>query len=696
MKGGGRRNSANTFVGRCFAVLSAAPLLAAMGSASAAEADESRILYFEPLHVATDATSNAQQKSSDARQLQFDAYGRRFQLSLQSNDKLSPLVQAKTGVAPVELLKGQINGVSGSWVRLGIADGQMHGMLWDGAELYIIEPVSKLGASLPAGIAADANATAIFRMQDVAMKPGATSCASDPALAAGKGNVAYKSLLSELKSTPVIMQAAGASRRLEVSALGDTLLSTEYGSEAQARTEILLRLNNVDGIFSSQLGVEIQVPSVDIGDSLSATTAASTLLDELGVLRKNSPKLNSRGLTHMFTGRDLDGSTVGIAYVNSLCDVQYGVGLSEASGRGSWMESLIAAHEIGHNFGAVHDGSGTCSTTPTGQFLMSPSINGSDKFSSCSLGLMQPNVPAAACITSLPPADAAIAANLGELQRVVGRSFQWNVSVLNSGGLATVNTRAEIAIPASVVVESAFVVGGSCVSGAGMVQCQLGQIAGGSSSVVQLSLRGDLPSSNAVPVSVSADNESNTGNNQGSGTLKIQPEADLAVGLQSPTSVSDRFDVAVSARNLSATAVDNVTLTLALPAGMTVNSAALNGGDCTVQTDAIRCSLTSLAAGGSVSGAISLRATSSGTAVLTARVSGDYVDPVATNDSAEASLAMTGTLTTSTQATGSGAGVSSGSGGGGGGGSSGPLLLSALLGLLRLKNFQRRSAPVRR
>ena len=31
--------------------------------------------------------------------------------------------------------------------------------------------------------------------------------------------------------------------------------------------------------------------------------------------------------------------------------------------------SLIAAHELGHNFGAVHDGEGACASTPNGSHL---------------------------------------------------------------------------------------------------------------------------------------------------------------------------------------------------------------------------------------------------------------------------------------------------------------------------------------
>jgi hypothetical protein len=684
--GGGRRDSATRQIRSRVRWIAALAIFGAFSaaalSADAAAAGDSHILYFEPLRLTAPA-AQSQHKSSRSRDLQFDAYGRRFVLSLQPNDKLSPLLQSKPGTAAVDLYKGRIDGASGSWVRIAVIEGQLRGMLWDGADLYVVEPVSKLRASLPANAPTDDGVTAIFRLADVVMMPGATSCGADTTAPTSKGSEAYGSLLNELKSAPAVMQAAGAVKRLEISALGDTLFADRFATEAQARAEILLRLNNVDGIFSAQLGVEIQVPSIDIGESLSASTSANSLLDELAALRKRSPNLYSRGLTHMFTGRDLDGSTVGIAYVDSLCDRQFGVGLSEVTGRGSWVESLVAAHEIGHNFGAVHDGdqAKACASTPVGQFLMSPSINGSSDFSSCSLGLMQPNIPAASCITNLPAADIAVAASLGVIQRPVGRAFEWDLTVLNSGGVATANARAEILLPPVLLIEDAYVVGGSCNSGAGVISCQLDEIAGGSSTVIHLLLRSDVVGSNSVSVEVSADNESRTTNNRGEGTLSIDPEADLGVSLQAPSSIAigSAFNVSLSATNLAVIATNGISITLELPDGVTASSATLNGGSCAVQSGAIVCSIASLAAGATVTGSASLNASVAGSALLRARISGSYVDPVASNDTAQTSVTVTTVMSTSAQPAKSG-----------GGGSSELLLLSALLGLLGLKKLQRR------
>ena len=54
----------------------------------------------------------------------------------------------------------------------------------------------------------------------------------------------------------------------------------------------------------------IEVTSSLLSDSLDDSIDPPILLDSLGRLRQQTPALNSRGLTHLFTGRSLDGCEV--------------------------------------------------------------------------------------------------------------------------------------------------------------------------------------------------------------------------------------------------------------------------------------------------------------------------------------------------------------------------------------------------
>lgn len=58
-------------------------------------------------------------------------------------------------------------------------------------------------------------------------------------------------------------------------------------------------------------------------------------------------------LTH--SGIDIDGSTVGIAYVGTMCSDRLSVGLTQDNGRSIDGVGATAAHEMGHVFNMRHD-----------------------------------------------------------------------------------------------------------------------------------------------------------------------------------------------------------------------------------------------------------------------------------------------------------------------------------------------------
>jgi len=151
------------------------------------------------------------------------------------------------------------------------------------------------------------------------------------------------------------------------------------------------------------------VASVNIADELtaglSATTDSSELIEALGRLRQQTPALSATGLTHLVTGRQLDGPTVGIAYTLALCSRRYGASLTMAHNSAA-LDTLIMAHEIGHVFGAPHDGSEQCGSTPTGQYIMTPLYTaGVTSFSQCSLDEINKVIDSYSCLEALPPPD---------------------------------------------------------------------------------------------------------------------------------------------------------------------------------------------------------------------------------------------------------------------------------------------------
>ncbi len=170
---------------------------------------------------------------------------------------------------------------------------------------------------------------------------------------------------------------ATALKQVRIGVVGDFEFVSQF-TTSTPEDAIVARMNVVDGIFTSQVGVKITLatPTLFRTDSDPFTkTAASDLLSELRTYRSGSQAQRALGITHLMTGRNLDGSTVGIAYISGLCSAEFGASLSQSTFN-TTQSALIAAHEIGHNFGAPHDGeSGSaCASTPT-DYLMAAQLS---------------------------------------------------------------------------------------------------------------------------------------------------------------------------------------------------------------------------------------------------------------------------------------------------------------------------------
>jgi len=156
----------------------------------------------------------------------------------------------------------------------------------------------------------------------------------------------------------------------------------EYYSEfnsfslTQARMEAVVNTVNVQ--YKDEVGIihriaEIIIRTSDGSDPYTSTDSGDLLVEFRDWWNDNVTSLRSHA--HLFTGKNLDGGTIGLAYVGVVCSDNFAYGLSEAnfSSNFSTITDLVA-HELGHNWDANHC---SCSDPP---YTMNPFITGANTF----------------------------------------------------------------------------------------------------------------------------------------------------------------------------------------------------------------------------------------------------------------------------------------------------------------------------
>ena len=132
-----------------------------LGMAATVSAQQMKIQVAEPVSLV-----------AETGRAEFDAYGRHFSLRLESNDRALAKLSAarKAELAGIHLLRGTLEGVPGSWVRLIESAGQYEGAIWDGSDLYSITRYEKIASHLNATLGA-AGSKAWIAIDEISFEP---------------------------------------------------------------------------------------------------------------------------------------------------------------------------------------------------------------------------------------------------------------------------------------------------------------------------------------------------------------------------------------------------------------------------------------------------------------------------------------------------------------------------------------------
>jgi len=218
-------------------------------------------------------------------------------------------------------------------------------------------------------------------------------------------------------------KAAGECFIVEIALASDLLLFQALGSAASVENFMLGVLADVqtdyDDAFADELRYEVTAtyiatsaatdPWSDTTDPVTIETDDNDNQTFSGLLFEFTEWANDGGfgganydVASLWTDRNFDGATVGIAWQAQICQSFNYNALEHFEGANATTLRVLWSHELGHNWSAEHDaGSG---------FIMSESVNATNTWSSTSVAAIEAYYGNASCLSACPATQPPVAA----------------------------------------------------------------------------------------------------------------------------------------------------------------------------------------------------------------------------------------------------------------------------------------------
>ena len=281
----------------------------------------------------------------------------------------------------IKTFRGALEGNTHSTIALTLDSDFIYGFVKVNGQYTFIEPASYFKPGAPA------NQFVVYRGEDV--KPSEGKCGADE-LDFNKNKIDHQAPehLDDQHLHTFGSNKSLACYEIELAIASDAAMFGSYGS--------------VTGVENHNIGVNNNVIT-DYDTDYFTHEIQFVIVEQFIVTNGNDPWPEANGagnpdagdylsdfrawgqgggfsttydIGSLWTGLNLAGSTVGIAYVGAVCtSFRYNVLMDFTSNANS--KRVMVSHEYGHNFNASHDGS-------TG-FIMSPSVNNTTVWSTTSV-----------------------------------------------------------------------------------------------------------------------------------------------------------------------------------------------------------------------------------------------------------------------------------------------------------------------
>ena len=293
-------------------------------------------------------------------ELRFRFDGTDFYFNLEPHDMRTPNYRAvETGpggvrrtlpTQPVHTFKGVLAGREDTRGRFNLTEGGVEGVVYAPEGWVYVEPLSRYLPDTPAG------ELVFYRHSDV--RPGQT----------WKCDVSLPHRLQrEISRVEAQVDATTPTQyAVEVATEADYEYVQSLGGSQEANREILGILNQVEGVYQSELLLQIQIgfqhawTTNDDSYPYTATDFSALLSQFAAHWNANFAKSHDFDLAHIWTDLEsVNRFAAGLAYLSVVCnarEVSYSLS-SRPRSEGilkAPFKYVMAAHEFGHNFGAVH------------------------------------------------------------------------------------------------------------------------------------------------------------------------------------------------------------------------------------------------------------------------------------------------------------------------------------------------------
>jgi PKD repeat protein len=268
--------------------------------------------------------------------------------------------------------------IGGGKVRLTLDKGFIYGYVQQNNLVWRIEPLRYVEAG-----AAD-NLYVVYEKSNVV---------PNPAVHCGVTEEMEKAAHLDLeKPEPQSGADFLAVHELELAIASDQLMVAAYGSTGAVESHNIGVINDVEGDYTGSFNHDIcfnivtQYIATSFPGPWSASNDAGTLLGSFAGWGNAGNFGVTFDIGELWTDRDFDGGTVGIAYLNGVCNGNKYHCLQDFSSNSEFIRCMTS-HELGHNFSATHDNG--CSG---GEFIMCPFVSSSSTWSAQSQSQMNPYI----------------------------------------------------------------------------------------------------------------------------------------------------------------------------------------------------------------------------------------------------------------------------------------------------------------